>query len=91
MVHAALVSVASLNPTRPEGGREYPPQPIDVLTLAGVMKALGDQDAEIMGLYAGGVPVGLNIDLPRTPAVEGTLESERADGVGRGVRKSRRV
>ena len=49
--------------------RPHQPQPIDVLLLGAVLRAIGDPDAEIMALYAVGVPLGLNVELPRTPAV----------------------
>ena len=44
-------------------------QPIDVLTLGALLQEIGDPDYEIMKVYATGVPLGVNIDLPRTPAV----------------------
>ena len=47
----------------------HQPQPIDVLLLGAGLRAVGDPDAEIMALYAIGVPLGLNVELPRTPAV----------------------
>ena len=34
-----------------------------------VLRALNDPDWGIMATYACGVPLGLGVDLPRTPAV----------------------
>ena len=54
----------SLNP-----GKELQPQPVDVLLLGIVLRALGDPDWKDMRTYAVGVPLGLGVYLPRTPAV----------------------
>ena len=54
-------------PTDPS--QDLQPQPVDVLLLGRVLKLLGDPDWAIMGTYATGVPLGLGVDLPRTPAV----------------------
>ena len=52
-----------------EPGEEHQEQPVDVLLLGSVLRALGDPDWEVMKLYAKGVPIGLGVDMPRTPAV----------------------
>ena len=44
-------------------------QPIDVLLLGSVLKALGDPGHDIMVTCAIGVPLGLGVELPRTPSV----------------------
>ena len=44
-------------------------QPVDVLMLGSLMKALDDPDFAIMVEYAIGVPIGLGVNLPRTPEV----------------------
>ena len=51
----------------PDEGEEVQKQPILVLLLGSVMKAMGDPDWKIMGKYAVGVPLGVGVDLPRTP------------------------
>ena len=45
------------------------PQPVDVILLGRVFRAMGDPEWPAMGLFAAGVPLGLGVDLPRTPAV----------------------
>ena len=50
-------------------GQTLQPQPVDVLLLGGALRAMGDPDSESMLIYATGVPVGLGVDLPRTPKV----------------------
>ena len=45
------------------------PQPVDVLLLGSLLKAFGDPDSEVMVAYARGVPLGVGVDLPRTPDV----------------------
>ena len=69
IVRAAMREVAAAHPVVPPADEEVQAQPVDVLLLGGVMKALGDPDADIMGTYAVGVPLGLNHDMPRTPEV----------------------
>ena len=49
----------------PDGGAEVQEQPILVLFLGSVLKAMGDPDWTILGKYAVGVPLGLGVDLPR--------------------------
>ena len=44
-------------------------QPVDVLLLGAVMKAVGDPDWAVMKTFAVGVPLGLGVELPRTPMV----------------------
>ena len=44
-------------------------QPVDVLLLGRLLWLMGDPDWAIMGTYATGVPLGLGVDLPRTPDV----------------------
>ena len=45
------------------------PQPVDVLLLGSLLKSFGDPDFEVVTTYARGVPLGVGVDLPRTPAV----------------------
>ena len=54
-------------PTDPS--QDLQPQPVDVLQLGRVLKLLGETEWAIMDTYATGVPLGLGVDLPRTPAV----------------------
>ena len=44
-------------------------QPVDVLLLGSVTKAVGDPDWAVMKTLAVGVPLGLGVELPRTPLV----------------------
>ena len=44
-------------------------QPIDVLLLGSVLRSLGDPDWEVFRLYATGVPLGMGVQMPRTPKV----------------------
>ena len=44
-------------------------QPIDVLLLVSVLKALGDPDLAVMRAYAIGVPLGVGVEMSRTPDV----------------------
>ena len=50
-------------------GRTLQDQPVDVLLLGGALRVLGDPDSEAMLIYATGVPVGLGVEMPRTPRV----------------------
>ena len=68
-LRAALERVAAAHPWDSVDTDAVLPQPIDVLLLGSLLRAVGDPDAEIMALYATGVPLGLGVDLPRTPAV----------------------
>ena len=42
---------------------------IQLLLLGGLAKAIGDPDWAVVTELARGVPVGLGVDLPRTPDV----------------------
>ena len=66
-------------------GEELQPQPVDVLLLGSVLRAIGDLDWEVMRTYAVGVPLGLGVDMPCTPAVfpQGEVDFEGAGGLGR--------
>ena len=44
-------------------------QPMDMLLLGALLRGMGDPDAEILKEYAIGVPIGVGVDLPRTPEV----------------------
>ncbi|CAK0791829.1 unnamed protein product [Prorocentrum cordatum] len=44
-------------------------QPIDTPLLQAVLRALGDPDADGMGAYIEGAPIGAGVELPRTPEV----------------------
>ena len=50
------------------GGRDRP-QPIDVRLLQSLLVAADDPDHQCMDLYALGVPIGVGVELPRTPHV----------------------
>ena len=50
-------------------GRPLQPQPVDTVLLGKVLRSFGDRDWGVLGLYSVGVPLGLGVDLPRTPAV----------------------
>ena len=50
-------------------GDELQDQPIDVLLLGSVLRALGDPDWQVFRLYATGVPLGMGVRMPRTPKV----------------------
>jgi len=45
------------------------PQPINMRLLAALLKAASDPDAEGIASFAGGVRLGVGVELPRTPAV----------------------
>ena len=45
------------------------PQPIDIKLLQRLRKLAGDPDVEVMDTYRVGVPLGVGVDLPRTPHV----------------------
>ena len=62
---------AVTEPSRVEApsDRELQPQPVDVLLLGSALKGFGDPDWAVMAEYAVGVPLGLGVDLPRTPDV----------------------
>ena len=52
--------------------REFPvgnEEDIDLELLRWVLREIGDPDAEILGTYLEGVPLGIDQPLPRTPAV----------------------
>ena len=44
-------------------------QPIDVKIMGALLSAFDDPDAEIMQTYDTGVPLGMGVDLPRSPMV----------------------
>ena len=44
-------------------------QPMDVLLLGSALKATGDPDWKVMLTYAVGVPLGVGVEMLRTPAV----------------------
>ena len=50
-------------------GQTLQQQPVDVLLLGGALRAMNDPDSESMLLYATRVPVGLGVEMPRTPLV----------------------
>ena len=50
-------------------GQVLQEQPVDVLLLGCFLKAVGDPDWQVMLSYAVGVPLGLGVDMPRTPEV----------------------
>ena len=50
-----------------EGAEVLQVQPIDVLLLGSALKAMGDPDWKVMRTYAVGVPLGVGVELPRTP------------------------
>ena len=50
-------------------GERAQPQPVDVLLLGAVLRAIGDPDWEVLKTYAVGVPLGLGVEMPRTPKV----------------------
>ena len=50
-------------------GRPFQPQLVDTVLLGKVIRAFGDLGRAVLGLYTVGVPLGLGVDLPRTPEV----------------------
>ena len=50
-------------------GQPLRDQPIDVLLLGAILRGMSDLDRRITRTFAAGVPLGLGVDLPRTPDV----------------------
>ena len=73
--------------------REDPPQPqsIEVELVGALLRGLGDPDWEVYADFSVGVPIGLDVELPRVPAVypaktHWALPEQQALSEGRGPR-----
>ena len=64
-----LIKEADLDIMKLEPPGKEADQPINVRLMGGLLRRLGDPDAEIFTTYRSGVPIGVGVDLPRTPMV----------------------